>query len=258
MRRPLIALTIAAGFAVPAVALAQPHGDVPPTTESGGHVSVPEGGEGHGPAEHGHHDDPTQHINWYHLHYGKDVLGGKMGDGKLGERALLPGEVEEPMGPPFLVMVLNFAILVLLLAKFGRPVARKISETRSDAIKTALDEAARLRDQAQKKLDEYSEKLAAADAEIKAMIDGMRADAEADRKRVMADAEIQAAALKKEAEERIAAEIDRARHALGREVAVAAAAAAEKLIKQNLTNADQTVLVDKFITDVQASETRPS
>jgi F-type H+-transporting ATPase subunit b len=239
MRRLFVIALLA--FA-PAIALAQPepHGDehAAPAAEGGEHA------EGHG------HHEPAPPINWYHLHYGKDAFGGPMGDGKLGTTALGPNDKEEPMSPPYLLAVLNFAILVLLLTKFGRPAARKMAETRSDQIKTALDEAARLRDAAQAKLDEYGQKLAAADAEIKQMIEGMRADAEEDRKHVIAAAEHQAAALKKEAEERIAAEIDRARHALARDVASAAATAAENLIKQKITNADQTTLVDTFISDV--------
>jgi F-type H+-transporting ATPase subunit b len=247
MRR-LIIVTALAFVLTPVAALAQPHGDTPPTTppgEGGEHAApMPEGGEGHG------HHEAKPPINWYKLHYGKDTHGGPIGDGKLGDQPLAAGEKEEPMSPPFLLMVLNFAILVFILAKFGRPVARKMAETRSDQIKTALDEAARLRDQAQAKLDEYSKKLAAADAEIKSMIEGMRSDAEEDRKRVMAAAEAQAIALKKEAEERIAAEIDRARLMLSREVAAAAAGAAETLIKQKITANDQTALVDAFISDV--------
>jgi F-type H+-transporting ATPase subunit b len=249
MRRLIVILALALA---PAVALAQPHdpthGDTPATTppgEGGEHAApTAAGGEGHG------HHEVHAPINWYQLHYGKDVMGGPMGDGKLGDTPLGPNDKEESMSPPYLLAVLNFAILVLILAKFGRPAARKMAETRSDQIKTALDEAARLRDAAQAKLDEYGKKLAAADAEIKQMIEGMRADAEEDRKRVIAAAEAQAAALKKEAEERIAAEIDFARHALARDVAVAAATAAETLIKQKITNTDQTKLVDTFISDV--------
>jgi F-type H+-transporting ATPase subunit b len=125
-----------------------------------------------------------------------------------------------------------------------------MAETRADQIKSALDEAARLRDDARAKLEEYSTRLAAADAEMTKMIEQVRADAEADRVRVIAAAEAQAAALKKEAEERIAAEIAIARLALAQEVAAAAAAAAEQLIRDKATSADHTKLVDGFIAEV--------
>lgn len=252
MRRAAI---IVLGLCLAGVASAQPTTDTPPptdtpaTTPSPNTITAPTptGEEGNNAEE------AKPPINWYHLHYGKDEMGGPKGDGKIGDRPLGPDEKEGDMSPPFLIAVLNFLVVVAILVKFGRPVARNVAETRSDTIKTALDEAARLRDQAQAKLDEYSAKLSAADAEIKSMIEGMRADAEADRKRVIADAETQAAALKKEAEDRIAVEIERARHALAREVATAAAGAAEKLIAQKITTSDQTKLVDTFIADVGTS-----
>jgi F0F1-type ATP synthase membrane subunit b/b' len=80
------------------------------------------------------------------------------------------------------------------------------------------------------------------------MIDGMRADAEADKVRILAAAEAQAVALKKDADERIAAEIDRARLLLAREVAVAATGAAEKLLRDKTTAGDHQQLVSTFIT----------
>jgi F-type H+-transporting ATPase subunit b len=205
-------------------------------------------------AGHGHHEDPSKYFNFFEgLPFGytdTDKLGGPLGDGKLGDQPLASGTAEERMPTPFLLLVLNFFVLVLILVKYGRPAARKMAETRADQIKSALDEAARLRDDARAKLEEYSTRLAAADAEMTKMIEQVRADAEADRVRVIAAAEAQAAALKKEAEERIAAEIAIARLALAQEVAAAAAAAAEQLIRDKATSADHTKLVDGFIAEV--------
>jgi F0F1-type ATP synthase membrane subunit b/b' len=114
-----------------------------------------------------------------------------------------------------------------------------MAETRSDEIKGALDEAAKLRKQAAAKLDEYNSKLAASEAEMDALLKGMRADAEADKARILANAEKQAAATKRDAELRIAAEIERARAELAREVALAAATAAEKLLREKINATDQ-------------------
>lgn len=212
-----------------------------------------EGGE-HGGAHGGGHADPTKHFNFFSIGYrGKDVAGGKMGDGKLGDEPLAPGHEEEPMSAPFVLMLLNFGILLVILAKLGGPAAKKMAETRSDEIKGALDEAAKLRKQASTKLDEYNSKLAASEAEMDALLKGMRADAEADKARILANAEKQAAATKRDAELRIAAEIERARAELAREVALAAAAAAEKLLREKINAADQGSLVDGFIRDVEAA-----
>ena len=269
MIRTFAVAALAGGLLVPAVgpsvALAQdeaprrPEDDVairprvPEDPEVPGPIgenpgTLDEGGEGHEAAHEGH-GDPTRHYNFFKLHYGKDQYGGKFGDGVQGPN----DEPEEPMSGPFAFMLINFGILLVLLGKYGAPVARKMAETRSDEIKKALDEAAKLRKAASDKLDEYTAKLAAAQAEMATMLTNMRADAETEKQRIMANAEAQAVAVKKDADLRIAAEIDRARHELAREVAIAAADAAEKLLRAKTTSADHTTMVAAFVEDVESA-----
>ncbi|MDX2091999.1 MAG: ATP synthase F0 subunit B [Kofleriaceae bacterium] len=211
--------------------------------------------------------DHTKHFNWFGFSYrGKDQYGGNFGDGKVldhdGNVVMDPHTgmpvAEEPMSAPFVLMVLNFVILLGILLWKGRPAARQMAAERHDLIKTALDEAAKLRDAAAKKLEEYETKLKAADDEIKSMVEGMRKDAEADKARILANAERQSAQMKKDAEARIAAEIELARAKLTREVTAAAASATEKLLREKMQPADQQKLVASFISDVTtaASSTR--
>ncbi|HWU90481.1 MAG TPA: ATP synthase F0 subunit B [Kofleriaceae bacterium] len=212
-------------------------------------------GNGHGAHE---HEDPSKHFNFFggpFSHSGKDIAGGPYGDGvnydpKTGHA--VAGE-EEPMSAPFIFMVLNFVVLLALLSRYGGPTVRKLAADRHDQIKTALDEAAKLRKQAADKLAEYEDRLKAADAEIAKLVEGMRADAEADKKRILEAAERQAAQMKRDAELRIAAEIEAARAALTREVTSAASAATEKILREKLTSADQQKLVGAFIGDLQGA-----
>jgi len=206
-----------------------------------------------GKAAHGHHGDVTKHWNWFGIHYGKDLAGGKFGDGQNFDPAtgkLVEGP-EEPMSAAFIFMALNFAILLFILIWKGKPVAQGMARERHDQIKSALDEAAKLRKQAQDKLAEYETKLKDADAEIKKLVDGMRADAEADKVRILDNAAKQSAQMKREAEQRIAAEIEMARATLTREVTAAAAAATEKLLRAKMLPGDQQKLVSSFITDIK-------
>jgi F-type H+-transporting ATPase subunit b len=228
-----------------------------------GHGETHQGGDVHDTHAAGH-EDPSAHFNFFNFGYrGKDAYGGKYGDGvmidpKTNQPVQHGAEVapEEPMSPPFIFMVLNFAVLLGLLAWKGRPAMRKIAQDRHDQIKTALDEAAKLRDQAAKKLAEYETRLKDADSEIKKMVDGMRADAEADKKRILATAEAQAAQMKKDADQRIAAEIEYARATLTRQVTDAAIAATEKILRAKETTEDEANLVNAFIGDLQkAGET---
>ena len=206
--------------------------------------------------------DHTKHFNWFGMSYrGKDQYGGKYGDGRMYDHAgnLVVDDKghpveEEPMSAPFVFMVLNFVLLLGLLWWKGRPIATSVAVERHDLIKNALDDAAKLRKQAADKLAEYETKLKDADAEIKAMVDGMRKDAESDKARILANAERQAAQMKKDAEDRIAAEIELARARLTREVTAASALATEKLLRDKMQAGDQAKLVSSFISDLSASQ----
>lgn len=255
--------------------------DHPGTAEHGEHGQpVPQGHQGGG--GHGGHGDPTKHFNWagnWFSYKSKDVYGGPLGDGKMLDhdgnvvmheveesvpdpdkpgaskkvKVMKPAE-EEGMSPPFVFMLLNFGILLLILAKYGGPVASKLARERHDQIKTALDEAAKLRDQAEKKLSEFETRIKDVDAEVKKLVDGIRADAEADKARILAAAQKQAEQMKRDAELRIAAEIEFARAHLQREVAVAASGATERLLREKVTGDDQTKLVTTFISSVSTQK----
>jgi F-type H+-transporting ATPase subunit b len=191
--------------------------------------------------------DPTTHFNFFGIHYnGKDEYGGTFGDG---EEIGKDGKVyeEEPMSAPFILAFVNFALLLILLAKYGGPLARKTAEDRHDLIKTALEDAAKLRDQARVKLADYEKRIAGLDTEIKSLVDGIRADADADKARILAAADAQAAQMKRDAETRIAAEILLARAQLTKEITAAATKATALLVQKNLTPTDQERLVGAFI-----------
>ena len=202
------------------------------------------------PAEHGGahaapaaHGDPTAHFNYLNFGYrGKDTEGGKLDTTENPD--------DEPMSPPFLAMVLNFALLLGLLAWKVRPGSRRFAERRHGEIKSALDEAAKLRAEAQAKVDEYTAKVKQAEGEVEKLLADIRADAVVEKQRIIAAAEEQAAALQRDAELRIAAAIDRARRELERDVVNAAVTITEKVLREKATTADHNKLIDGFLGDV--------
>ena len=201
---------------------------------AGGHAA-----DAHG-ADHGHAADPSAHFNWVDFGYSsKDVNGGTLEKG------------EEPMSPPFLGMLINFAVVLFILGWKVWPGLQRYTARRHDTIKAALEEAGKLREEARAKLDQYTAQTERAEREIDQMVADIRAGAEAEKERILADAKAQAEAMKRDAQQRINAEIDRARAELEREVVAAAIAVAERLIRENATKNDQTQLVDGFIQDIQ-------
>jgi F-type H+-transporting ATPase subunit b len=249
MKALVFALALIAGVTAGGAVAAAQHAEAPhPTAE------VPEqhgegGGEGHEAADHGaHHEDPSKYFNWF----GHIAPFGSSSYKSLDKQGgtLEPGETH--MSVPFVLVLVNFGIVLFIIGWKVGPMATQMAAKRSDEIKGALDEAARLRNQAKEKLAEYDSKLRAAESEMAKLIEDMRKDAESEKARIIAAAEAQAAALKKDAEERIAAEIDRARVSLQREVTAAAGLVAEQVLREKTTAADQAALVDTFLRDVNA------
>lgn len=256
LRRALSALALTAVLGVSGSALAQhdthgqDHGEqvgeqVGGHREDGhGHGHGAEHGHGHGAdahgGDHGHAADPTAHYNWTDFGYSsKDVNGGTLEKG------------EEPMSPPILGMLINFGVVLLILGWKVWPGLQRYTARRHDTIKAALEEAGKLREEARAKLDQYTAQTERAEREIDQMVADIRAGAESEKQRILAEAQAQADAMKRDAQQRINAEIERARAELEREVVAAAIAVAERLIRENANKNDQTQLVDGFIQDIQ-------
>jgi F-type H+-transporting ATPase subunit b len=200
--------------------------------EGGGHGEH----EGHTAGGHGEHRaGPPLPINWYQWHAGKDVKGGELTN------------TEQPMPPGLVFALVNFAIFLGLLVKFAGPKLAGYLRSRHDTVKGALEEAARLRAEARAKLDEYNQRIAAVDAEVNKLMAEIRAEAEAEREMILAQARSQTEAMKKDAQRRIEAEIARARLVLEREVAAAAVAAAETILRERTTTDDQERMFGNFV-----------
>ena len=78
-----------------------------------------EGPEGAGAAP---LEDPSRHFNFFSFSYGsKDEFGGPLGDGKMEEKDPKTAAIirtvreEEPMSAPFVLMLVNFGLLLIIL-----------------------------------------------------------------------------------------------------------------------------------------------
>lgn len=217
------------------------HGQPSPHAAPAHGAPAAHGDDAHGGGHHEVHGAPP--VNWTDMGYGdKDVNGDKLtSDG-------------EPMAPPLLLALLNFAIFAGLLYWKAGPALSKYLANRHDTIKSALEEAAKLQEEAKEKLAEYSTRIKDADDEVNALIEQIRKDAEAERELIVADAERQAERMRKDAEDRIESEFLAARRQLEAEVIAKAAETAERLLTAKVTPVDHNSLFTNFISDLKAGK----
>jgi F-type H+-transporting ATPase subunit b len=143
--------------------------------------------------------------------------------------------------------VLNVALLVGVIIYFARkPVLSYLAERR-DGIANDLDSSAKLLAEAESKLSEWSAKVENIDREAAEIRDATRHAAEAERDRIVADAEVTAERIRRSASAVIDRDLQQARAALRREAADLAVELAGKLLEEQVNDADRERLLDEFI-----------
>jgi F-type H+-transporting ATPase subunit b len=154
--------------------------------------------------------------------------------------------------PEFWVL-LAFVIFLGILVKFGVPkLALSALDERSDRIRQALDEAQRLRSEAQAVLTQYQKKRVEAEKEAEAIIVNARIEAERLAGEAKGKVEEFIARRTKMAESKIAQAEAQALADVRAAAADAAVAAAEKILVQTTHGAAADSLIANGIRDVKA------
>lgn len=152
--------------------------------------------------------------------------------------------------PSLLIQLLNFLLLLLLLRRLlYKPVLRRL-EQRSQRIRNDLDEARRLREEAERDRLEYRTQLERARDEARAVLEEANQVSERIREQALLDAEGQSARLLERAREGIARERDLAITELRREVADLAIAAASRVVRRALDTPAQRQLVREVLAEL--------
>lgn len=163
----------------------------------------------------------------------------------------LPGhEAPEINGKKLALQLLNFGVLIFILVKFGGPAIGKALAARHQQLKADLAAASVARAEAEARLKQQEARLAALEQEIDGIRKGVKAEAEAEKARLIAAAEERAKRIKEETAFVLDQQIKEAEYRLRREVAQAAVDVAEQMIKKSLGASDQQRLVDTFVADV--------
>ncbi|HEX8951965.1 MAG TPA: ATP synthase F0 subunit B [Polyangia bacterium] len=195
----------------------------------------PEGG-GYGAGADVNESESRGIVNWWSWDYGAKPKN--------------PAHKDWP--PPFGFALINFGIFLAIMSRLAWKPLKQFMADRHDEIAKNLDEAAKLRGEAEATLKQYEAKIAGIDREIETLLAQIRKESEADKARIMAAAEADAKRLKEDAERQIAAEIEAARRELRRGVIEAAIAAAQDSLQKNIATDDQRKMAEKYVSDVEA------
>lgn len=143
--------------------------------------------------------------------------------------------------------VANFCALLFILIKFGGKGIKEMLKNRQIELSKNITEARALRAEAEQRLHTYEAKLAGIEQEVSTLLSSIRAEAEAEKRRIIAAAEESAARLKRDGEAQLKQEARRLELELRREAAILAVETARELLQTKMTEADQKRLAEQFV-----------
>jgi F-type H+-transporting ATPase subunit b len=220
--------------AAPAIALAQPN--APEAEHATAH---------HASAAHGEHEAPSfDDINWVY--------------GWLGEReGVEPSIMFRPKGmpAPFAVWILDALLLYGYLARVSAKPLRNALKNRKENIMRGIEEASRMKQDAERRLAEYEKKLATIDTEVERVRREMREDAEAERARILAEARTRRERMEQDAKELVAQELAAAREALSGELIGSAMKSATIALSARLRADDHQRLSEEYLSGLAKAGT---
>jgi F-type H+-transporting ATPase subunit b len=208
----------------------------PAETHATGHGTETEHGEHEG-GEHGAHG--AGEINWLY--------------GFLGEKeGVEPSVLWRPKGmpPPFGAMLLNTAILFYILGRFGAPKVSAALAGRKASIMQGMDEAAKMKSEAARRLADYENKLDKIDEEVERVKKEMQEAGEIERVRILAEAKERRERMERDAKVLIELELKAAREQLVRETVESAVRSAEDRLSKQVTVADQQRIAEHYLKSI--------
>lgn len=214
-------------------------GEIPGTTTPTAVTAGQEGnapGAKHATAEHEEEAVSFSDINWYY---------GLIGEKDHAEPSLLwrpPG-----MPAPFLATGLNWLVLMYLIFVLARKQLPAALKKRKASIVSGMQEAGRVKAQAQGRLSELEDKLSHVDEEIERIKAEMQRSSELERERILREAEERACRMQRDTTRLIETELEGAKDQLRREVVEAALGQASQEVSRQLTGQDQQSLFDEAL-----------
>jgi F0F1-type ATP synthase membrane subunit b/b' len=152
--------------------------------------------------------------------------------------------------PPFVAMLINFGILVAGYYLLGKkPIAAGLV-ARRDAIAKDIEEAQRMKGEAEARAKVYESKFERLDEDMEKARNSLVYAGEAESDRIVREAEAKAERMRKDAEFLVQQELKQLRERLWSETVEAAVLAAEDLLKKRVAPADQDRLAEDYLADL--------
>ncbi len=147
--------------------------------------------------------------------------------------------------------LLTFFVVLVVLGKFAwRPILGALQK-REDFIRDSLAAAKRDRDEAERRLKEYSEKIVAARAEATAIVEEGRRDAEVVKRRIEEDSKAESKAILDRAKREIAIATDTAVKELYTLSGKLATEVAGRILRRELNPREHERLITESINELQ-------
>ncbi len=152
--------------------------------------------------------------------------------------------------PPFVAVLVNFGILAAGYYLLGRkPIAAGL-QGRRDSIAKDIEDAQRMKREAEERAKIYQAKLDRLEDELRMAREALVHAGEAERDRIVADAEAKAERMRTDATFLVEQEIKQIRQDLMRDALESAVAAAEQILGRRVTGADHERLAEEYLAEL--------
>jgi F-type H+-transporting ATPase subunit b len=152
--------------------------------------------------------------------------------------------------PPFVAMVVNFGILVAGYYLLGKKPIAAALQSRRDSIAKEIEEAQKMKREAEDRAKTYQAKLERLEEEVRTAREALLHTGEAERDRIVAEAEGKAERMRRDAEFLVEQELKQIRQDLLRDTLETAVAAAQQLLQSRVTPADQERLAEDYLSQL--------
>ena len=149
-----------------------------------------------------------------------------------------------------IAQILNFLVLVFVLAKFVYKPVLGIMEERKNKIASDLETAEKAKNDAEAVKAEYAAKLADARQEAQAIIENARKTAQADHDKIMADTKVEQEQYVAAQKEIIATEKKKAMDEVRAQVISLSMIAAGKIVEQKLNSEEDKKMASKIVDSI--------